>query len=199
MNNTENYEIMEMRRQLASMKKQLENQEIVNDRLIKDAMSNKLSDIQRRTAVLYFITIVAIPTNFFAFRNIGISTLFCCVTAVMLAVACLATFLAHRRLNNPQLLSGNLVTVYQDVARLRKIYKRWHYVSVPLLVVWLAWLGYEIYAIFWQDADTLLFMGMGLLLGLLIGGAVGLYTHNKTLHSAEDILCQIEELKKSAQ
>ncbi len=199
MNNTENYEIMEMRRQLASLKKQLENQEIVNDRLIKDAMSNKLSDIQRRTAVLYFITIVAIPTNFFAFRNIGISTLFCCVTSVMLAVACLATFLAHRRLNNPQLLSGNLVAVYQDVARLRKIYKRWHYISVPLLVVWLAWLGYEIYAIFWQDADTLLFMGMGLLLGLLIGGAVGLYTHNKTLHSAEDILCQIEELKKSAQ
>lgn len=199
MNNTENYEIMEMRRQLASLKKQLENQEIVNDRLIKDAMSNKLSDIQRRAAVLYFITIVAIPTNVFAFRNIGISTLFCCVTAVMLAVACLATFLAHRRLNNPQLLSGNLVKVYQDVARLRKIYIRWHYVSVPLLVVWLAWLGYEIYAIFWQDADTLLFMGMGLLLGLLIGGAVGLYTHNKTLHSAEDILYQIEELKKSAQ
>lgn len=199
MNNTETNEILEMRRQLANLKKQLENQEIVNDRLIKNAMSNKLSDIQRGATVLYVVGIFAMPGCFFALKSIGISTLFCCATVALIVAACLAMYLTHRRLNNPYLLSGSLITVYQDVARLKRVYKRWHHYSVPLLIVWLGWLGYEVYTKFSQDADMLLTIGLGLLTGLLIGGVVGLRTHNKTLHSAEDILRQIEELKKSAQ
>ena len=199
MNNTETNEILEMRRQLANLKKQLENQEIVNDRLIKDAMSNKLSDIQHGATALYVVGIFAMPGCFFALKSIGISTLFCCATVTLIVAACLATFLTHRRLNNPHLLSGSLITVYQDVARLRRVYKRWHYYSVPLLVVWLGWFGYELYSKFSQETDMLLTIGIGLLFGVLVGGVVGLRIHNKTLHSAEDILCQIEELKKSAQ
>ena len=196
MNSTETNDILEMRRQLASLKRELENQVIVSDRLMKEAMSNKLSDIQRRAKLLGLLAIVAAPCCFFLLRGIGMSQLICYATAVLLVISYFANLLTHYRLNNRNLLSGNLVMVYQEVARMRKIYKNWHYFSIPILVVWLAWVGYELYTSFAQDNMLLLGAYGGAILGLIIGGTIGLCSHNKTLHSAEEILRQIEELKR---
>ena len=124
------------------------------------------------------------------------SQLICYATAVLLVISYFANLLTHYRLNNRNLLSGNLVMVYQEVARMRKIYKNWHYFSIPILVVWLAWVGYELYTSFAQDNMLLLGAYGGAILGLIIGGTIGLCSHNKTLHSAEEILRQIEELKR---
>lgn len=196
MNSVEINEINEMREQLATLKRQLNSQQIVNDRLLKEAMSNKLSTIQRRAIALCVICFVAIPYTYFAFDFLGLSQHFCYATSLLLTVALVVMIISHYRLSTKRIMSGDLIAVYEDVARMRTIYKRWHYVSIPLLVLWLLWGGYEIYTYVTQDTQFLLCLAASATIGGVVGGVVGLRAHNKNLKAAEDILAQIEELKR---
>ena len=196
--NNEINEILEMREQLATLKKQLDTQEIINDRLLKEAMSGKLSRINGQAIWVGVICLIMMPLGYLNFQRIGHSTAFCIATSVLFFICFVAMFLSHYRLRKRDIYSGDLVTVYTEVARMRKIYKSWHYWSIPLLIVWFGWMEYEIYLNMAQEDFTLLLtISCSAIFGGLIGGIIGLRIHKRTLRTAEDLLRQIEELKKS--
>lgn len=186
-----------MREQLATLKKRLENQEIVNDRLLKEAMSRKLSAMNHRAVWLCIICVIFIPFGFFTFQRLGHSTAFCIATSAIFACSLVAIAVSHYRIRKRDLYSGDLVTVYKGVSRMRKIYKNWHYFAVPMVIVWFCWMEYEIYRnIANESIETLLIISSSGIFGGIIGGIIGLRIHRKSLREAEDILHQIEELQR---
>ena len=196
--NNEINEILEMREQLATLKKQLDTQEIINDRLLKEAMSGKLSRINGQAIWIGVICLLMMPLGYLNFQRIGHSTAFCIATSALFFICFVAMFLSHYRLRKRDIYSGDLVTVYTEVARMRKIYKSWHYWSIPLLIVWFGWMEYEIYLNMAQEDFTLLLtISCSAIFGGLIGGIIGLRIHKRTLRTAEDLLRQIEELRKT--
>lgn len=196
--NNEINEILEMREQLATLKKQLDTQEIINDRLLKEAMSGKLSRINGQAIWIGVICLIMMPLGYLNFQRIGHSTAFCVATSALFFICFVAMFLSHYRLRKRDIYSGDLVTVYTEVARMRKIYKSWHYWSIPMLIVWFGWMEYEIYMNMAQEDFTLLLtISCSAIFGGLIGGIIGLRIHKRTLRTAEDLLRQIEELRKS--
>ena len=196
--NNEINEILEMREQLATLKKQLDTQEIINDRLLKEAMSGKLSRINGQAIWIGVICLIMMPLGYLNFQRIGHSTAFCIATSVLFFICFVAMFLSHYRLRKRDIYSGDLVTVYTEVARMRKIYKSWHYWSIPLLIVWFGWMEYEVYLNMAQEDFTLLLtISCSAIFGGIIGGIIGLRIHKRTLRTAEDLLRQIEELRKA--
>ena len=195
--NNEINEILEMREQLATLKKQLESQEIVNDRLIKEAISRKLSRINGSAIWICVICLIMIPLGFFNFQRLGHSQAFCIATSVLFFICFVAMILSHYRLRKRDVYSDDLITVYMEVSRMRKIYKNWHYWSIPMLIVWFAWWEYEIYQNMAHEDLTMMFIisGSGIF-GAIIGGIIGLRIHKRTLRTAEDLLRQIEEIRK---
>ena len=69
--NNEINEILEMREQLATLKKQLDTQEIINDRLIKEAMSGKLSSMNRSAIWMCVVCLIMIPLGYLNFQRMG--------------------------------------------------------------------------------------------------------------------------------
>lgn len=198
MNTNETNEILEMREQLATFKKRLENQEIVNDRLIKEAMGRKLSVLNNSAIWLSVVCLMMIPLGYFNFRHLGMSEAFCIATSLLFIICLVAIIVSHYRIHKRDIFSGNLVTVYKEVARMRKIYKSWHYWSIPMVVVWFCWMEYEIYLnLANEDIYALIGISMGGIFGGIIGGIVGLRIHKRTLRTADDLLRQIEELQQS--
>ena len=196
--NNEINEILEMREQLATLKKQLDTQEIINDRLLKEAMSGKLSRINGQAIWIGVICLIMLPLGYLNFQRIGHSTAFCIATSALFFICFVAMFLSHYRLRKRDIYSGDLVTVYTEVARMRKIYKSWHYWSIPLLIVWFGWMEYEVYLNMAQEDFTLLLtISCSAIFGGIIGGIIGLRIHKRTLRTAEDLLRQIEELRKT--
>mgnify|MGYP003311373895 CR=1 FL=1 len=197
MNNNEINEILEMREQLATLKKQLDTQEIINDRLIKEAMSSKLSSINRSAVWICVVCLIMIPLGYLNFQRLGHSTAFCIATSALFLICFVAIFLSHYRLRKSDIRNGNLITTYTEVARMRKIYKNWHYFSIPIVVVWFGWWEYEIYQNMAHEDLTMMFIisGSGIF-GAIIGGIIGLRIHKRTLRTAEDLLHQIEEIQK---
>lgn len=196
--NNEINEILEMREQLATLKKQLDTQEIINDRLLKEAMSGKLSRINGQAIWIGVICLIMMPLGYLNFQRMGHSTAFCIATSALFFICFVAMFLSHYRLRKRDIYSGDLVTVYTEVARMRKIYKSWHYWSIPMLIVWFGWMEYEVYLNMAQEDFTLLLtISCSAIFGGVIGGIIGLRIHKRTLRTAEDLLRQIEELRKS--
>ena len=195
--NNEINEILEMREQLATLKKQIDAQEIVSDRLIKEAVSGKLSKINGQAIAICVVCLLMIPLQFLNFQRLGLSLPFCIATSALFLICFVAMFLSHYRLRRRDVYAGDLITVYREVARMRKIYKSWHYWSIPVLVVWFAWLEYEIYQTMAHfDSSTMLVIGASGLFGMVVGGIVGLRIHKRTLRTAENLLSQIEELQR---
>lgn len=84
-----------------------------------------------------------------------------------------------------------------EVARMKKIYKNWHYWSIPMLIVWFGWFEYELYINQAnEDITALLMISASGIFGGIIGGIVGLRIHKRTLRTADDLLRQIEELQR---
>ena len=193
--NNEINEILEMREQLATLKKQLDTQEIINDRLLKDAMSRKLSSINRSAIWICAVCLIMIPLGYLNFQRLGHSTAFCIATSALFLICFVAIFLSHYRLRKSDIRNGNLITTYTEVARMRKIYKSWHYWSIPMLIVWFGWMEYEVYLNMAQEDFTLLLtISCSAIFGGVIGGIIGLRIHKRTLRTADDLLRQIEEL-----
>ena len=197
MNTNETFDMLEMRKQLATLKKRLDTQAIVNDRLIREAMTRKLSRINGQAIVLCAICLIMIPLEFLNFQRLGHSQAFCIATSALFAICFVAMFLSHFRLRKRDIRNGNLITTYTEVSRMRKIYKSWHYFSIPILVVWFAWFVYELYQnIAHENIEMMLIISGGGIFGGIIGGIIGLRIHKRTLRTADDLLRQIEELQK---
>ena len=64
--------------------------------------------------------------------------------------------------------------------------------GIPMLVAWLAFFAYEVYAKEGKDEMMPLLLGGGL--GGIIGGVIGLRMHFKTQSEYREVLDQIEEL-----
>ena len=69
MNTHEINDMLEMREQLAALKKRLDTQTIINDRLIKEAMSRKLSKINGQAVTLCTVCLLMIPLEFLNFQR----------------------------------------------------------------------------------------------------------------------------------
>ena len=196
MNQIEINEISEMREQLATLKKQLNNQSIINDRLIKEAISQKISHINRSGVAFTVLCAFYIPAGFVSFRMIGLSLPFCIATSLLFLIFLVGMIIGHRDLRNHSLHSGDLISTYKAVARTRKVYQNWRKWAVPLAVVWVAWGGYDIYTNVTQDIELLCTIAIAGSVGAIIGGYIGNIQHRKTLRATDEIMRQIEELNK---
>lgn len=194
MNTIETNEILEMREQLASLKKRLEKQEIVNEKMIREAMSRKLSTLHRRAMALCAVSFIGIPAVLYTTHNLGCSIVFACVTVALILVGVVAQFLTHYRIGRDT-LTGDLITTYNEVARMKRIYQRWLYISMPIFVAWLGWGAYEIYTNVSQDEVQLYAAIAGTVVGLVLGLIFGLRQHRENIRIAKEIMQQIEALK----
>lgn len=65
------FNLDEMRQQMAILKNKLDNQTIVNDRLIRRAVKNSVSTINKRYLVISIIAFAMIPYGYWAFVKLN--------------------------------------------------------------------------------------------------------------------------------
>lgn len=91
----------------------------------------------------------------------------------------------------------NLVETAKKINKLRKHYKEWYKIAIPMLLVWAGWMIYEMVKAIGTESPTAIGFYCGAGIGLIIGGIVGTYINRKVVCKANEILSQIEELQQS--
>ena len=192
------HELEQMRSQIGMLKQKLEQQAIVNDTHIRNSMKSKISDLNRTVLGTIFGGIFAVIFAPMTFYIQGCSLLFVIGTAVMLAV-CLGLTIAQKiNLSRMTDLSqSNLVETAEKLNKTRTHYKEWYRIAIPMILVWVGWMIYEMVNTIGIESPTAIGFYCGAGVGLLIGGIIGSRINRKVVRQANEILAQIEELQQS--
>lgn len=190
-----NNELEQMRDQIALLRRKLDKETIINERLLRRAMHDKVRGITRDNRAMIILGTLAIPYTFIAFGYLGISLWFRIATALLLGVCIVATWWGQRGLHADELLDGDVVSVGKKVLRLKQMNDRWLWFAIPLLLAWLAWLVWEAYQ---QIGGTPLFNGFvtGAIVGIFIGGIIGGVYRSRMKRRVREVLAHIEELTR---
>ena len=181
-----------MRQQLGTLKKKLNEQEILNDRVIRRSMRKEVNTITRRYYILIAIGLLMVPYGYWCFVKLGgLSLFFWIITSIFMLICAGATYYNSLNVTNANMMSKNLVEVGQKMARAKKFDTNWLFFGIPAVIIWLAWLTWELYQL---DADAARYSLYGVICGAAIGSIFGIKTLTRTQKQYQDIIDQIEEL-----
>ena len=186
-------ELQEMRVQLAALKEKLNKQEVVNDRLIRDVLSQKMKVINKNGWISGLCGLFVITFGNFVFYQMGLSTWFLIGTAAMMIFCVATTWISHSWINSNEIANGDLLQVAKQAQRLQRVYKNWKYIALPMILVWATWLGLEYAA---EVKDTAMVIGMmsGGVIGGLVGGIIGFRQNKKVINELDEMIRHIEEI-----
>lgn len=187
------FELENMRQQMATLKKKLDKQEIVNDHIIRQSMKKAAGSINRTYLWLIVLGLLMVPYGYWVFvKELNFSIAFWIGTSIFMLVCTGANYYNKRNVNDANLMSNNLVDARRRMVRAKKFENDWLFVGIPLLVMWLAWFFWEAYKI-----NNNLFnepISWGACVGAVIGVAIGLSIHFKNQRQYKEIIEQIDEL-----
>ena len=186
-------ELMEMKEQLSILNKKLEKETIVNDRLMRRAMKNKISKMQRHALIKGIFIVLAMPYSICCLHVIGTSPWFNAVSICSLITALLYDYRIHKNLHSNEAMYGNLMEVRKKVLSIKQAYKNWLKISIPFIIIWFSWFLYELFQLPHIPKDVIF---TGVVFGGTIGGIIGTLQYKKMQRTTDEILQQIEEMEE---
>lgn len=184
--------IDEMKVQLQLLRHKLNDQKIVNDRLLQQIINRNVRRINRDTLIMTIVTVVAVPYCAGLFWWMHLSLAFTVVTVLFLVVAIVYTFYAHRGIRTSELINSSTAEVTQRIGRMKLLYARWLRFSIPFIICWLAWAAYEVMTLAGVSADERKGILVGGAIGGIVGGVLGYFNYRRTQRLASEILEQTE-------
>ena len=182
-----------MRQQMTTLKNKLNQQEIVNDRLMRRSMRNEVSKITRRYYIIVALSVFMVPYGYWCFVELsGLSIPFWIVTSIFMLICGGATFYNSRKISDPELMSHSLVEARKKVASAKKFEYNWLLFGIPAVILWLCWFLYDVYQMNGESIYNGLFLGG--CIGGIIGAIIGINIHFRTQRQYQDIIDQIEDL-----
>ena len=183
--------ILEMQRQMEQLREKLDSQKIVNERILRNSFGQNARRLRVKSSVPIIAGTAAILSTP-ALYNLGMSVPFLIFSGVLMAVCVVATILVRSLIPD---MNKDLVTATRDLVRFRKIQKDWIKFGIPALVVWLVLFVLDLWKHSGMFEEGLAVpMISGILIGAVIGVAVGVKNRRDVLDASGDLLSQIEEL-----
>ena len=186
-------ELESMRQQLGTLKEKLNQQDILNDHIIRRSMKKDVNNITRHYNIIMAIGVLMVPYGYWCFVKLaGLSIFFWIVTSIFMLICTGATFYNSRKISDPGLMSHNLVEARKKVASAKKFESNWLLFGVPAVILWMGWFLYETYLLHGGTFSNGLFWGG--CVGGIIGAICGISIHIKTQRQYQEIIDQIEDL-----
>ena len=184
-------ELEQLRSEYAVLKNKLDEQEIINDRIMLDSVRSKVDVIDNNDRVIIVCCLLAMffsPAYHYIF---GATWWFCGATALFMAYGCYCTVRRHRSLFLTYKVERDMLPLVKKIKYFRNEYVNWLNVGMPLLVVWVVWLFLEI---FWHadNRPVALLLSGCVLAGLGIGGAIGLRMRTRVIRTCDAIISQLK-------
>ena len=200
---TKHTEFEEMRQQLDILKNKLDNQTLVNDKLIRQSMLNKMSFMKKYTWVSFLALLFIYYAYYEAREMFNLSWWFYGFTVIFMTFSvCIDAYINH--VNKKDFLNGDLIAASLQMQRMKKLRKKSILYASPLMTIWISWLFIELYngsSAANGGANTSLFYGamVGSGVGVIVGGAIGIWLYLRMQRISSDIISQIDELTKGTE
>lgn len=186
-------ELNELKGQFRMLRETLDNQRIVDDRQIQEAMKSRIRSVNKYYWLSLAGGLIAIPFCTYVLRDLGLSWPFCIATILMLAVEMVESFSTHRGLHPNMLASAPVADTVRKLARLKMRYAKWLRIGMLIMAVWLIWTGWEVYNHPTLPLDEKVVVVVGGVVGTLSGGLVGIKLNRRIQRMATEMLNMLNE------
>jgi hypothetical protein len=185
---TEQQELETLRSQMDILRKKLEQESIINEKLMRETMRSRVSTINRQGWISIAAAICMVLWFPLCFNTL--STAFIITTIVFTAVDAIATWIIHKQVDERQLMSEDMRTVANKMKTLKKRYQWSTVIELPLVLAWCVWFCYEVIQ---MTGEPWQFMAGAVAFGALIGFFIALRMYRKVIDNCDAIIQQIEE------
>lgn len=194
-NYVENMQEMEiMRSELKKLKSIIAGQQIINERMMRQAMGSGLSKERKEIRFSIIMAVSAMLVNIIVLPKVEIPIWFIISTNIFLIVAILASVYSLRKYMHINIASDNLLNAAEKIIAYKKFTIDWLKFSIPVLLIWIFLFFYILSSMIGGKEMTGMFYGG--LIGLVIGTACGLKQIYNSRKRMNTILNQIKELKE---
>ena len=184
----------EMRQQMNILKEKLQKQEIVNEKVFRRSTRKSLKGINRRYTFVSILCILMVPYSYWAFVKLtGMSIWLWLATCVLMLIAFVYTQYTGRFISS-RVFEKDLVQARAKVAKAKKLDHDWLKIGIPLIVLWLAYFGYEMYKV--TGGEDSIYIVVMCVVCALLGGVVGLKIHFKNQDNYEQVIEEIDDFTK---
>ena len=200
---TKHTEFEEMRQQLGILKNKLENQTLINDKLIRQSMLDKMSSMKKYTWFSFLVLLFIYYAYYEAREIFNLSWWFYGFTVIFMTFSvCFDAYI--NRVNKKDFLNGDLIAASLQMQRMKKLCKISLLCGISILTIWVPWICLEVYnglgvANGGENESLFYSMMVGGGVGLIIGVALGIWIYLRMQRINSDIIQQIDELKKETE
>lgn len=198
MNNNESFELEEMRQQMALLKKKLEKQEIINERMAskaKASLEKKVGLLNQGFKGGWILAILMIPLGYYeVVGKLGFSLAFFIFSCLYIPLRMLYYHRDRSKLSDKRLFEGSLLEAQKTVALAKNHFCHGFKYDLVLNIVYMAWFVWELY-----HQSTVNVHRTGLIIGILLGFGIFLWGFYSRGRQFKDILDQIEEITSNVE
>ena len=177
-------ELEELRSQVAEFKNRMEKQEIVNQQMMKQAMTAHVSWIKNFNVGADVVCLFFMPLLAFFLRSIGCSWAPFIVILIILIAELIFNIWNNRSISTKYLMADDVLTYRQRLIKFKQR-ERWQtMIEVPLLVLWLFWIYF--------DGPVI-----RLIIAFVIAFGCGFYIYYREMRSLNKAIKEIDEFNKN--
>ncbi len=189
----------EMRTQLGILKNKMEGQKIINDRLISDSLRAKNSWIER----FVWLEIALLPLVLPFYFNMVVRFHLSWLPSILLAILVTTDVIIDYKINilrRDDFKTDNVLNTAQKLLRIKKYRKQGTIIGLILVAIILGWFFIDFYFVTSVNVARYGSLPKAILsggfVGLLIGELVVFQIYKRMQRTTDEMICQIEELKK---
>ncbi|MCR4995521.1 MAG: hypothetical protein K6A32_09165 [Bacteroidales bacterium] len=188
-------QLEDMRQQMAMLKQKLEQQEIVNDQLIRESLQSKLRSVRiQKWGKMFFIFLAMLYVPAMLYWLLHTEMWFCLLSMAFFAIAAIYDFYYMNGISEKSISRNQLLETGRLVARMKQMNARWLWFSIPFLIFWLATLIMQVINSGDLSSGNLQGFLYGCASGLIIGGTLGTIIYFRQQRRAQEIIDQIENI-----
>ena len=186
-------ELGEMRQQINLLKDKLNDQEIVNDNIIRKVVQEKVDTIHKVGWRIVVLGILEVPLVIWVFREMcGFSWMFCIITAIYVLSSVIFQVIMNMSMKRQVRPNDDLLAVGKQLVKLKKRNVKWLFFSMPFTALWtglIIWEAYKNPAFFPLDFEVFVYI---IIFGVALGLIIGLTIFFKRYNAMKDAITQLD-------
>jgi hypothetical protein len=187
--------ILEMQDQMNELREKLENQKIINHKVLGKAVSQTVSRLKMKSniPIIFGVAAILLAPSYF---NLGASWISVGFTWALMLICIAATIICNRHIPR---MDRDLVTAAEELTKYKRFHAEWLKFAIPAVILWLGVLVWDVLRGSELDQAETIALFSGIAVGVVLGCLIGFKLRRDQLDSADDLLDQIEDLKAENQ